>query len=55
MWTPDPSFMLAAIEESLSGAGRTHPNPSVGAAVVTGTIGISSAQKFVPSKTTEAK
>ncbi len=36
MWTPDPSFMQAAIEEALKGAGRTHPNPSVGAALVSG-------------------
>lgn len=34
MWTPDPAFMLAAAEEALKGAGRTHPNPSVGAVVV---------------------
>ena len=34
LWTPDPAFMLAAAEEALKGAGRTHPNPSVGAVVV---------------------
>jgi len=33
-WIPDPTFMLAAAEEALKGAGRTHPNPSVGAVVV---------------------
>ena len=33
-WIPDPVFMLAAAEEALKGAGRTHPNPSVGAVVV---------------------
>ncbi len=33
-WTPESAYMLAAIEEALKGAGRTHPNPSVGAVVV---------------------
>jgi diaminohydroxyphosphoribosylaminopyrimidine deaminase/5-amino-6-(5-phosphoribosylamino)uracil reductase len=33
-WIPDPTFMLAAAEEAHKGAGRTHPNPSVGAVVV---------------------
>ena len=35
-WTPESAFMQAAIEEALKGAGRTHPNPSVGAVVVNG-------------------
>ena len=34
MWTPDPAFMWAALEEARKGAGRTHPNPCVGAVVV---------------------
>jgi|WetSurMetagenome_2_1015567.scaffolds.fasta_scaffold15531_4 diaminohydroxyphosphoribosylaminopyrimidine deaminase / 5-amino-6-(5-phosphoribosylamino)uracil reductase len=34
MWTPDPAHMQLAFAEALRGAGRTHPNPSVGAVVV---------------------
>jgi diaminohydroxyphosphoribosylaminopyrimidine deaminase / 5-amino-6-(5-phosphoribosylamino)uracil reductase len=34
MWTPDPALMQLALAEALRGAGRTHPNPSVGAVVV---------------------
>jgi diaminohydroxyphosphoribosylaminopyrimidine deaminase/5-amino-6-(5-phosphoribosylamino)uracil reductase len=34
MWIPDPAHMQLALAEALRGAGRTHPNPSVGAVVV---------------------
>ncbi len=34
MWTPDAAHMQLALAEALRGAGRTHPNPSVGAVVV---------------------
>jgi diaminohydroxyphosphoribosylaminopyrimidine deaminase/5-amino-6-(5-phosphoribosylamino)uracil reductase len=34
MIAPEPRFMQVAIAQALKGRGRTHPNPSVGAAIV---------------------